>query len=299
MSVHSYNAFTDKGLFITTTVTTPPYSDEENSEEIQNVDSSSEEENSKEIQNVDSCSEEESAGEPETDSEDSLGGAEFDWVVVEFDAKEGKIVSADNFMAWLGNPSYKNSKGSLEMNCMQGVVYYIHQHDGGNLVEKIRARYCEIKRQERDPARARYRLDLEFSSFLGLDQAEGPFDIDKVDEVWKNNQMPPGSVISFGTRTDEIHVVVVTKKRKIRSLWVHPFQDGKAPFGKYDYQLVFDQIKTGYFDKVTQKELEELNASPVFYVSTRFCPCLLDLISKTLAISSPNAACASGKSQAG
>ncbi len=201
-----------------------------------------------------------------SDSEESLDGDSFDWDTMRLGEND-----TDDFLPWLLDPDYEPAE-KRRMNCAQGVIVYIDQFDGGQLAEEVREHYFHLKRTTGDSDKARYVLYTNLSPFLGLDEAEGPFDLNKVDEVWQSTIVRPGSVISFGNNSDNVHVAIVTKrKQEMRSLWVSPIDDTQAPFGKYPYTVVFDDVQSFLVEQTDEKRAE-LGASDVFYVSNRFCP---------------------------
>ncbi len=214
------------------------------------------------------CQEEKLVVDNDEDSEESLDGESFEWNGIS--ESKDTVLSEDFFMPWILN-LHHTQMGKKEMNCAQGAIYYISQYDGGQLAKEVGERYFALESSVGNSEGARYALYQEFSFFLGLDQAEGPFDLDKVDTVWESGVVQPGSVISFGNNSARLHVVVVTKSKKVRSLWESPVDDTQDPFGKYPYKLVFDQVQE-FVKRLSSEEAKRQKVERVFFVSNRFCP---------------------------
>ncbi len=201
-----------------------------------------------------------------SDSEESLDGESFSWTGITL--QRGLITSQDDFMPWLLDPNYAQV-GPMKMNCLQGVIHYISQYDGGLLAEKIRTKYSKLKKRHIHEV-AKTALYKRLFVFVGLEKADGPFRMDKVDAIWKTAMIQPGSVISFGDDRGNVHVAIVTKSKKIRSLYLNLEDGTKRSFGKYHYKKVFDEIQ--YIIKsFSPEEKKREGIAEVFYVSHSFC----------------------------
>ncbi len=200
--------------------------------------------------------------------EESLDGESFSWTQIRRN-DEGMVSSQDDFIPWLLDPDYA-PMGTMQMNCLQGVIHYISQYDGGALAKEIRTKYFKLKYRVMDREVARTALYASLPLFLGLDTAYGPFELDKVDDVWKTAIIEPGSVISFGNDRGNLHVAIVTKSKKIRSLWQNPEDRTKSSFGKYHYKKIFNQVQSSIKNRSPEAR-KQAGATEVFYVSQFFC----------------------------
>lgn len=200
-----------------------------------------------------------------SDTEESIDEDDFEWGQLFQDG-----VVRDGFLPWLLDPDYEPAT-PMRMNCAQGAIVYIDRFDGGVLAQELRDKFYRLKRITDSVDKTIEELYKDFSPYLGLDKAQGPFALSKVDEIWQSQIVKPGSVISFGNKSDNVHIAVVTKdKNKMRSLWVHPQDSTRAPFGKYPYKVVFNDA-VSFLAECSDEKKKELKASEVFYVSNRFC----------------------------
>lgn len=203
---------------------------------------------------------------------DSLEGLEFSW---KQDDSAAEVVDfkKDDFKRWLSQPQ-KDEFYPPKMNCVQGVAYYVCE----------RVPEAELKQELMDlqndvaPYSDEKQASLFYDFLPELLHLTPEYTIETTFEILKDNfkegSIQPYSLIAFGEPTGSFHVVIVTKNIKLRSLWFNPGTYSETSFGKYEPDLVIDQVRQALesYVKYCPEDSRQLGLqTDKCYISTKFC----------------------------
>jgi hypothetical protein len=204
-------------------------------------------------------------GEYSSDEEKSIDGDNFEWKQNDY-----PNVNTD-FLNWAEDPNFDPQR-KWELNCSQGLFYYISQKDD-RLRERLKAHMERLESSGRTKEEAcGYRL---LGPYLGLTAhggLTGPFPIEDLEDKLRVSR--PGTIVSFGAPTANMHVVIVAQNKKIRSLWTNN-PDNQGSFGKFSIRKIATVMKETFAD-FTDEELAEHNLSRVFYTTENCCDLFIE-----------------------
>ncbi|MDN3509654.1 MAG: hypothetical protein P0S93_06585 [Candidatus Neptunochlamydia sp.] len=184
-----------------------------------------------------------------------------------------KPMDSSDFEWYPGNPDEKfrgrpfvnwvktgeNPRGKKRFNCMEGVCHYIDQQ---NPDIKFRENTLKPLLQGKNSEEAAVNLIGNLYKAVGYPTENGgdeyyfknkerfslyPFNKniskDRLFGKFSESPLKPGSVVSFGDPTGDLHVGVVSHDNKFRSLWKDPYNKGSKKFSKYPIEDVIMQVK--------------------------------------------------------